>query len=139
MGTDIRPEISRNKKYWISKHRYYELKHFCLQYNEWKKYSSYLEEMIDNVSNKIKIVDIKGTPINRIEKLVERKLFFENKIALIEKMSAVSDKEIGDYIFKAVTEGHSYNYLRTNFQIPCGKDMYYDRYRKFFWLLSKER
>lgn len=23
--------------------------------------------------------------------------------------------------------------------IPCGKDYYYDRYRKFFWLLDKER
>ena len=139
MSTDIRPEISRNKKYWISKHQYYELKHFCLQYNEWKNYVLYLEEMIDNVSNRIKIVDIKGSPVNQVEKLVERKVFFEDKIALVERVSFISDNEIGNYIFKAVTEGYSYNYLKTNLQIPCGKDMYYDRYRKFFWLLSKER
>ena len=139
MGTNIRPEISRNKKYWISKHRYYELKHFCLQYEEWKKYVLYLEEMIDNISNRYRMVNIKGSPINQIEKLVERKLFFEDKIALVEKTSSIADCDIGSYIFKAVTEGHSYNYLITNFQIPCGKDMYYDRYRKFFWLLSKER
>jgi len=43
------------------------------------------------------------------------------------------------YILKAVTEGLSYTYLRTRMDIPCGKDMYYDRYRKFFWLLSQER
>lgn len=139
MGTDIRPEISKSKKYWISKHRYYELKHFCLQYNEWKKYVSYLEEMIDNVSNKIKIVDIKGSPVNQIEKLVERKLFFEDKIVLVERIARLTDREIGDYIFKAVTEGRSFNYLKNQLDIPCGKDMYYDRYRKFFWLLSKER
>lgn len=36
MATVIRPELSENNKYWISKHRYYELKHFCLQYPEWK-------------------------------------------------------------------------------------------------------
>lgn len=40
MGTIIRPELSEKNKYWIEKHRYYELKHFCLQYVIWKK--SYL-------------------------------------------------------------------------------------------------
>ena len=37
MATVIRPEISEKSKYYIDKHRYYELKHFCLQYKEWKK------------------------------------------------------------------------------------------------------
>ena len=37
MGTVIRPEISEKSKYWIDKHRHYELKHFCLQYPRWKK------------------------------------------------------------------------------------------------------
>ena len=37
MSTVIRPEISKKNLYWIPKHRYYELKHFCLQYPEWKK------------------------------------------------------------------------------------------------------
>lgn len=30
MGTDIRATISTKNRYWIEKHRYYELKHFCL-------------------------------------------------------------------------------------------------------------
>lgn len=30
--TSVRCELSGTNKYWISKHRYYELKHFCLQY-----------------------------------------------------------------------------------------------------------
>lgn len=37
MATLIRPELSTKNKYYIDKHRYYELKHFCLQYPEWKK------------------------------------------------------------------------------------------------------
>ena len=37
MGTTIRPELSEKNPYWIEKHRYYELKHFCLQYPIWKK------------------------------------------------------------------------------------------------------
>ena len=42
MSTRIIPEISKNKPEWIPKHRYYELKHFCLQYPEWKKMVSEL-------------------------------------------------------------------------------------------------
>lgn len=41
MGTTIRPELSEKNPYWLEKHRYYELKHFCLQYPIWRKaYSS---------------------------------------------------------------------------------------------------
>ena len=37
MATMIRPELSEKNPYWIERHRYYELKHFCLQYPIWKK------------------------------------------------------------------------------------------------------
>ena len=37
MRNDMRPELSQKNPYWIGKHRYYELKHFCLQYPIWKK------------------------------------------------------------------------------------------------------
>lgn len=37
MGTTLRAELSEKNPYWIEKHRYYELKHFCLQYPIWKK------------------------------------------------------------------------------------------------------
>ena len=42
MATVLRSELSPKNKYYIDKHRYYELKHFCLQYTEWKKsYSAF--------------------------------------------------------------------------------------------------
>lgn len=37
MSTTIHPELSKKNEYWIEKHRYYELKHFCLQYPIWKE------------------------------------------------------------------------------------------------------
>ena len=33
----VRAEISEKNKWWLPRHRYYELKHFCLQYPAWKK------------------------------------------------------------------------------------------------------
>lgn len=32
-----KPELSPKNPYHLSRHRYYELKHFCFQYKEWKK------------------------------------------------------------------------------------------------------
>ena len=33
---NVRPQLAQDNPYWISRHRYYELKHFCLQYYFWK-------------------------------------------------------------------------------------------------------
>lgn len=44
MGNIIRAEVSESNPYWIEKHRYYELKHFCLQYPTWKRKLVLLEQ-----------------------------------------------------------------------------------------------
>ena len=51
----------------------------------------------------------------------------------------MADKDLAKYILMAVTYGHSYTYLKAKLDIPCSKDTYYDRYRKFFWILSDLR
>ena len=55
---------------------------------------------------------------------------------MIEKAALDADECLYPYILKAVTEGLSYTYLKSKTDIPCGKDMYYDRYRRFFWILD---
>ena len=43
------------------------------------------------------------------------------------------------YLLKAVTEENvTFKYLKTVMNIPCEKDMFYDRRRKFYFLLSKK-
>lgn len=137
MGTKIRPETSKKNEYWLERHRYYELKHFCLQYPIWKK----AYNALDGLSKK----NIASPPLNTNEisdptaKCAESKLFFSCRITMIEKVAKETDAELFKYILKAVTEGHSYDYLKTNLNIPCCKDTYYKLYRKFFWLLNIER
>lgn len=53
--------------------------------------------------------------------------------------SMATDKELSSYILKAVTEGYSYFNLKARLEIPCSKDIYYELYRRFFWLLSNTR
>lgn len=134
----IRPELSKKNQYWIEKHRYYELKHFCLQYPIWKK--SY--DLLDGFpSSWAKLIPPSKT--NKISDPVTKcamaKLFYSDRINMIERTAEETDKALSCYILKGVTEGVSYDYMRLRFSIPCCKDTYYNLYRRFFWLLSQER
>ena len=138
MGTVIRAEISEKNKYYIDKHRYYELKHFCLQYKEWKKEYSHCNEAIIFASGFDKMPS--GNITSDITaKYAIKKAQIAEKINLVERAAKEADAYLCNYIIQAVTEGLSYTYLKAKLDIPCGRDMYYDRYRKFFWLLSEAR
>lgn len=138
MATLIRPELSIKNKYWIDKHRHYELKHFCLQYPTWKKAYSEFSDFSIPLST-IERVSTSNLPGDPTAKRAIMKSYYAEKIDMIERVAKDTDNYLYEYIIKAVTEGLSYTYLKTKLGIPCGRDMYYDRYRKFFWLLSKVR
>ena len=134
MSTTIRPEISKRNPYYISKHRYYELKHFCLQYKEWKEecrsmgYSA-CSEVCTNGSTEWS--DPTGKKAIFLERYIIRMRFIED----------TADEVAGylsEYILKSVTEGKTYVTLKTMYDIPMGRDRFYELYRRFFWLLSKK-
>lgn len=139
MTTLIRPELSTKNKYYIDKHRYYELKHFCLQYLSWKKtYAALLE--LGATSSLLEAAPSCGCGHSDLTaKYAMRRSYYADKIKLIEQTAKDADEYLYIYILKAVTEGLSYTYLKTKLEIPCGRDMYYDRYRRFFWLLNDAR
>ena len=138
MATVLRAELSQNHKYWIDKHRHYELKHFCLQYPMWKKAYADFSDISVSLST-IENVPTSNIPGDPTAKRAIMKAYYSERIGLIEKAAMEADRYLSDYILKAVTENLSYNYLKSKLDIPCGKDMYYDRYRRFFWLLNKLR
>ena len=136
MGTNIRPEVSKKNPYYISRHRFYELKHYCLQYYEWKKLKCELEDILsfDKTGlgqNATEWADPTGNIAVKIDGL-------NRKMEQIEKLTRLTDPFIQRYLFKAVTEGLSYTYLKTALGMPCSKEYFYRRYRKFWWMLSQE-
>lgn len=138
MATTIRPEVSIKNRYYIDKHRHYELKHFCLQYPKWKK--AYIDSL--DVDIPMSMVDGAQTSEGVYDPTSTRAItraYYSKRMQMLEQVAKDADKYLWFYILKAVTEGLSYTYLRTKLDIPCGKDMYYDRYRRFFWLLSEIR
>ena len=133
---NIRP--LNKDKYRISKHRFYELYHFCMQYDEWRRELIDLKNTIA-VSNLENISQPNGNNSSVTERTALRIIDLQNKCEIIEQTAIEADNEIYQYILAAVTtEGVTYNYLKTNESLPCGKNMYYNRRRKFYYLLSKK-
>ena len=136
MGTTIRPELSTKNPYWIEKHRYYELKHFCLQYPVWKKAYASLNVL---AARPMDLAIFKTTLSNPTAKCALARAYYAARMEMVQNVAKKTDPVIGNYILKAVTEGWSYDILKARLNIPCCKDVYYDLYRRFFWLLNKER
>ena len=139
MGTEIRPELSDKNPYWIGKHRYYELKHFCLQYPIWKKAYAALDGLSKRPQDLevfVKSGQLTSDPTGRC---AESRLFFADRMELVEQAAIDASPDLYPYILRAVTEGLSYNSLKMQYDIPCCREVYYDCYRRFFWLLSRKR
>jgi len=138
MGTSIRPELSKKNKYWLEKHRYYELKHFCLQYPIWKQAYASLDGLSQRPTDLV--VFLKNHSVNDpTVRCVEAKSFYYDRMKMIEHTALEADTVLSSYILTAVTEGASYEHFKARLEIPCCKDVYYDLYRRFFWLLNKAR
>lgn len=138
MGTTIRPELSEKNKYWIERHRYYELKHFCLQYPIWKKAYIALDGFSKQCASLMEITKANGVN-SPTERCVEAMAFYFERMQMVEQSAIATDPELTSYILKAVTEGVSYGALKSRLEMPCGKETYYELYRRFFWLLNKAR
>ena len=96
-ATVIRAEISEKNKYYIDKHRYYELKHFCLQYNEWKKAYSNCNESIIFAAG-IERLPSSNIPSDLTAKYAMKKAFYGERIKLIERVAMEADDYLYPYI-----------------------------------------
>lgn len=133
-----RPELSTKNKYYLPRHRYYELKHFCLQYPGWKHHLEILNNSYPSTA-RVKATDDTNKDRRPVEQIIMKKMFLQSRIELVEKIAKETDPILGPYILKGVTEERSYDQLNAANDIPCCKDVYYQSYRRFFWLLSEAR
>ena len=125
----IRSKISERSPYYISKYRFLELKNFCRQYDEWRV-------EISRISLYGARSTIRGSEIGRpVENAAIRIEALKRRIKAVEQASIAADPDIYPWIIKCVTKGIGYDGL----DVPCSRDYFYDRYRKFFWHLDKIR
>lgn len=128
-----------NIKYGISKHRFKELYYWCLQYNEWKDELKYKTDTVKAIETH-DMPTGSGGMRRPTEELAMRRARLEENCRLIEQTAIETDPDLYQYILKAVTnEDITYRYLRLIMEIPCSSNTYYNRRRKFYWLLNVKK
>lgn len=133
MSTAVTPELSKKKKYWIPKHRYYELKHFVMQYPDWQKFLAEINYYGEHPTNCNYISDEwPSSPTEQIALLKEK---FIRNMRTVDLALKDTHPELGNIIFKNICDGNSYETSR--YYVPISRSEYYDLYRKFFWLLDR--
>lgn len=131
-------ELSERNPYYISKHRYYELKHFCLQYPEWEEAMALLNGWKSR-PEKLQTVTMRGSRVsNPTEQVGIARAFFAKRIDLVKHCLDEVEPAVAPFVLKGATECIPYDILRIQ-GCPCCRESYYEQYRKFFWVLSIER
>ena len=136
MSSIMRSELSEKNPYYLPKHRFLELKHFCMQYPEWKK--------MYNLCDFTQSAAVTGLPktagvSDRVGDEAIKKLYYADRMKLLEQSAMKADPDLVEYIIAAVTNGLSYPMLQRQMMIPCCRELYYAAYHKFFWYLSPAR
>lgn len=120
--------------YGISKHRYQELKAFCLQYDEKKSKIRYGVSAVNNDSTS------GGSGIgNPTERQAIHNAQYAKDCKMIEQAAIAASSEIYPYIIKSVTNDLSYSFVEYDSvlgRIPVGKTEFYAIRRKFYHFLD---
>lgn len=134
---DIRAELSQKNKWWISKHAFYTAYHYALQYDDWKcEYNA-----LDGAVGAVKVDGMPhSTEVgNPTPSIGMRRAELAEKMRLIEDTVREVDEFLYPWLIVAVTkEGVNFNYLQTMMNIPCCKNVYYNKRRHFYYILCKK-
>lgn len=122
--------------YGISRHRYEELKAFCLQYEEKKARI--------NSNRGIGSMNYDGMPKgnfkeNILEKNAIQNIIYQKDCDMIEQAAMAAAPEISSYIIKSVTNDLSYNFIEYDEKlgrIPVGINEFYGMRRLFYHYLD---
>ena len=139
--TTTRPELSEKSKWWISKHRYYELRHFCLQYPEWVSMQDDIDGLPSSSLERHEHIG-RGCPGDPTPVYAEAREHLSRKINMVNQAAFEASNHQFWYaiLIEAVTIGASYDILEAQKGImPVSRNEWYDVYRKFFWYLDKLR
>ena len=123
-------------KYQLSKAQYLSAKYYAPRYNEYVDEYHALEDSSKGIAYDKDRVS--GSQTDPTELLGMKRAELSQKIKIIEQTAIEADPDLYQYILKAVTnEGITFKALKSLMEIPCEADMFYDRRRRYYWLLSK--
>ena len=116
----IRAELSRKNKYWISKHRFYQLYYFCLQ---WPEKLDRLQELEEDFSPS---ADGERKQIG---------VYMSILTSSAEEASPLYAKAI---LRKVTSEGTTFHQLKNEMNLSCTSGQFGSLIHRFYWLLSQK-
>ena len=127
----VRARFSRKSKYYISRANFLTAFYYCLNYPEWKQEHDLSVGLHSgNGNGGGGISDPTAAQAIRLSELAE-------KIDLVERTAYDAEPELHPYLLMYVTnEDLTFDDLKGR-GIPCERKMFYDRRRKFYWMLAK--
>lgn len=127
----VRARFSRKSKYYISKAAFLTVFWWCLNYPEWKQEHDMSVGLRSGSGNGGGgIGDPTASQAVRLSDLAE-------KIDLVERTAYEAEPELHPFLLMYVTrEDLTFDKLKA-LGMHCERDMFYDRRRKFYWMLSK--
>lgn len=129
--------LSTKNPYYLTKHRFYEVYHYAMQYQEWKDEYRTAEQTMRGIAYDGVKVKSSGSG-DALERVAIRLTELSEKIEMLEAVARETDKDLSEYILRGATDEQvTYNYLSMVLHIPCSRNTYYSLRRKFYWLLSK--
>lgn len=137
----VKATVSRRNPYFLPRHRYLELVHLCLQFDDMV---TERRAILDSTNRAVQIREDavsgggQGSPTEaagiRIAEL-SRKID-----AIMACAEAAGGPRMAPRILRNVTKESSYDQLaaREAGPLPVGRRRFYEMRRRFFWLLDKE-
>jgi len=108
MSTQIRPEISQKNPYWIPKHRYYELKHFVMQYPAWVA----ARKGLDFLHTPNYCVRVRKDAADPTMTGAELRAYYSDRIDMVDRASFGCG--CPQYVLKGILDSLSYSQLILN-------------------------
>ena len=132
--SQYRPPTEKSK-YYLPKQTFLTVVHYCLQYPLWVDELRDLPAAgaIDYQKDRV----ITSPNPDQIERQAIRRAELDDKCGKVEKTAKeVAGPVLGPWLIKGVCYDRPYIYLQAK-GIPCGKKMYYQIRRRFYYEMSK--
>lgn len=129
----MRTKFSKKSKYYISRHAFLTVYHHCMMYPDWVR--EYTEMVglrgVKQDSGGGGIGDPTASQAMRLKDLSDR-------IELIRQTAFDAEPLLYPYLLDGVTDDEmTFDRLKAK-GMPCERDMYYDRRRRFYWMMSRK-
>lgn len=133
-------KMSYEGKYKLSRSEFMNAKWYALRFNEWLDEYNRLADSVTAISyEKADLPKAQNKISCPTEDLATRREELRRKMDIVINCAKDSGGDLFEYILAAVTnEDVTFNTLKALKNIPCAPNTFYERRRKFYYLLSKE-